>query len=50
VDLDQVFGTPEAALEYGINQIVSGNLTPATPPVGEMKAKVYSFGDYERIA
>ena len=50
VDLDRVFGTLEAALEYGINQIVSGNLTPATSPACEMRSKVYSFGDYERIA
>ena len=50
VDLDQVFGTPEAALEYGINQIISGNLMAATSSAGDVKAKVYSFGDYERIA
>ncbi len=50
VDLDRVFDTPEAALEYGIKQIISGNLTPATSPAGEMRSKVYSFGDYERIA
>jgi len=50
VDLDQVFGTPEAALECGINQIISGNLMPATSSAGEVIAKAYSFGDYERIA
>ena len=50
VGLDQVFTTPEAALEYGINQITSGTLTPATPPADKIEAEVYSFGDYERIA
>lgn len=50
VDLDQVFSTPDAALEYGISQILSGALLPAAPRSGETKAKVHSFGDYERIA
>jgi len=50
VDLDRVFGTLEAALEYGIEQVVSGKLTPATSPACEMRSKVYSFGDYEKIA
>ena len=50
VDFDQVFSTPEAALEFGINQIIGGTLTPAAPPADGMEAKVYSFGDYERIA
>ena len=50
VDFDQVFSTPEAALEFGINQIVGGILTPAAPPASETNARVYSFGDYERIA
>ena len=50
VDLDQVFSTPDAALEYGISQILSGTLLPAAPHSGATKAKVHSFGDYERIA
>ena len=50
VDFDQVFSTPDAALEYGISQILSGTLLPAAPLFGEAKAKVYSFGNYERIA
>ncbi len=50
VDLDPVFSTLDAALEYGINQITSGILTPAVPPAGEIRTKIYLFGDYERIA
>jgi len=48
--MDKIFSTPEAALEYGISQILSGDLTLASPPSRESKAKVYSFGDYEKIA
>ncbi len=44
MDLDPVFSMLDAALEYGINQILSGILIPAVPTTGEMEAKVYSFG------
>ena len=50
VDLDRVFGTLEAALEYGINQIVSGNLAASASPQNETKCKVYPFGQYKTIA
>ena len=50
VDFDQVFGTAEAALEFGINQIVGGNLAAVTPPEKEQKCEVYPFGRYKSIA
>ena len=49
VDLDPVFSSLDAALEYGINQITSGSLR-SEPTSGETEVKIYSFGDYERIA
>ena len=49
VDFDQVFSTPDAALEFGIRQIVSGNLASATPSENISKDESYPFGQYESI-
>ena len=50
VEFDQVFLTPEAALEFGIDQIISGNLK-TTPPAAKVPEDTsYPFGRYERIA
>ena len=49
VDFDQVFSTPETALEFGINQIVSGYLTPATSSVNGLKNENHPFGHYNSI-
>ncbi len=49
VEFDQVFSTPETALEFGINQIVSGNLAAVTPSENERKCEVYPFGRYKSI-
>ena len=50
VDFDKVFSTPETALEFGIDQIVSGKLALVTPPWNEQKCQVYPFGRYKSIA
>ena len=50
MDFDQVFSTPETALEFGINQIVSGNLAPATSPVKGLEGESHPFGHYQSIA
>ena len=47
VNFDQVFSTPEAALEFGINQIVSGNLAPAT---SGLKGERHPIDHYNSIA
>lgn len=49
VDFKQVFSTPESALEFGVNQIVSGNLVPNMSVENEKKAETYPFGRYDSI-
>ncbi len=50
VDFDQTFSTPEAALEFGIKQIVSGNLKPAKSPATSLTGdKSHPFGHYDSI-
>lgn len=48
-DFDQVFSTPEAALEFGISQIVSGSLSPITSTVNGMKGDSHPLGHYNSI-
>jgi len=51
VDLTQVFSTPEAALEYGISQILNGSLKPVSLPViNGQKDDVFPFGRYHSVA
>ena len=50
MNFDQVFGTLEAALEFGISQIVSGNLLHATFPAKGLKDESHPFGYYHSIA
>ena len=50
MNFDQVFGTLEAALEFGISQIVSGNLSQATFPANGLKDESHPFGYYHSIA
>jgi len=51
VDLTQVFCTPEAALEYGISQILNGNLKPVSLSVKkEQKDDDFPFGHYHSVA
>lgn len=49
-DFDQVFSTPEAALEFGINQIVSGSLAPVKSPVNGLQGESHPLGHYNSIA
>ena len=50
VEFDQVFITPVAALEFGVNQIISGNLKTPAPAPDTPRENIYPFGRYERIA
>ena len=52
VDLSQVFRTPEAALEYGISQILNGSLKPVSLSVidGRRKDDDHPFGHYHSVA
>jgi len=51
VELSQVFSTPEAALEYGISQILNGSLNPASSSVNTGKQDEESpFGRYHSVA
>ena len=51
VDLGPVFKTPEAALEYGIGQILNGSLKPVSLSViSGQKEDEYSLGDYHSVA
>jgi len=49
VDFTQVFSTPESALEYGISQILSGNLVPATSVENTKKDVSHPFRKYDSI-
>jgi hypothetical protein len=51
VELEQVFSTPEAALEFAIEKIVSGSLgspQPASDKWGNESAN-HPFGDYKSL-
>lgn len=51
VDFAQVFSTPEAALEYGISQILSGSLKPVARSVANgLKGEEHPFGYYHSVA
>lgn len=51
VELPQVFSTPEAALEYGIRQILSGRLKPVSLSVISGKQdEENTFGRYHSVA
>ena len=51
VDLNQVFNTPEAALEYGISQILNGSLKPVSFMVIEgKKDDDHPLGQYHSVA
>lgn len=47
VNFDQAFSTPEAALEFGINQIVSDSLTSAMSFEHDPKDIGHSFGEFK---
>lgn len=49
-DFDHVFSTPEAALEFGIDQIVNGSLTPTTTPSNGVNDGSHPFRHYHSIA
>ncbi|MEJ1495070.1 MAG: hypothetical protein RPU13_01060 [Candidatus Sedimenticola sp. (ex Thyasira tokunagai)] len=48
-DFDQVFGTLEAALEFGVDQIICGDLESATSPANGLKGESHPFGHYNSI-
>lgn len=52
VDFDQLFSTPEAALEYGISQILSGSLVPVAPVsiVNRREGDDHPFGHFHSVA
>ncbi|MCP3869816.1 MAG: hypothetical protein GY703_17325 [Gammaproteobacteria bacterium] len=50
VDFNQVFSSPEAALEFGIEQIVNRRVTSPLSPPENAASNVYPFGHYDRIA
>ena len=51
VDFSQIFSTPEAALEFGIRQILSGALTPVSASsVNPLKGDDHPFGHYHSVA
>lgn len=51
VEFSQVFSTPEAALEFGIGQIISGALTPVTTSVAtKFGSEDHPFGLYNSVA
>lgn len=49
VDFDEIFGTPESALEFGIKQILSGRLTPVVASEGVSQEETHPFGYYHSI-
>lgn len=51
IDFMQVFNTPEAALEFGIAQILSGALATATTAAKrQLGGDVHPFGQYPSVA
>jgi len=53
VDFAQVFSTPEAALEYGISQILNGSLKPVSQSVANGlngEGEEHPFGFYHSVA
>ncbi len=51
VDLSQVFITPEAALEYGISQILNGSLKPVSLSIiNGQEDDDFPFGRYHSVA
>ncbi|MCP5445657.1 MAG: hypothetical protein H6964_01515 [Chromatiaceae bacterium] len=52
VDFEQLFSTPEAALEYGISQILSGSLVPAAPVsfFKQRESDDHPFGNFHSVA
>ena len=50
VEFDQVFHAPEAALQFGIKQILSGSLVTATPASPGTNQESHPFGYYQSIA
>ena len=49
VDFDEIFGTPESALEFGIKQILSGRLTTVVSSEDVSQDKPHPFGHYHSI-
>lgn len=49
VDFDEIFGTPESALEFGIKQILSGRLTFVAASEDVSQDKTHPFGHYQSI-
>ncbi|MEN8177484.1 MAG: hypothetical protein ABFS39_02575 [Pseudomonadota bacterium] len=49
VDFDQVFSTPETALEFGITKILGGALVSAKSPENGLKDETHPFGHYHSI-
>ena len=50
VDFDEIFGTPESALEFGIQQILSGRLPAVASSEDASQDEPYPFGHYHSIA
>jgi len=50
VDFTQVFSTPEAALEFGMNEILSGRLRLTTSNVTGIQGDGFPFGQYHSVA
>lgn len=50
VDFTQTFSTPEAALEFGIKEILSGSLRPTVSNVTELPGNEFPFGRYHSVA
>lgn len=48
-DFDQVFSTLEAALKFGITNILSGALAPSKAPTNQLKVETHPFGHYGSI-
>ena len=49
VDFDEIFATPESALEFGIQQILSGRLTAVASSAEASQDEPYPFGHYHSI-
>ena len=49
VELSEVFGSPEAALEFGISRILSGSLVPPLTDSSGLNGNDHPFGHYHSV-
>ena len=49
VDFEEIFATPESALEFGIQHILSGRLTAVVSSEEISQGEPYPFGRYQSI-